>query len=387
MSRWLKFICIAIVPATLISCSKQKNPGTSTLCGTVELNSGSWLRLVRIDTATYIPVDSVKPGKDGNFCLKLKPGMAGFYLLQDGDKTLVPVVIHPGDSISAFLRYDSVTISGGREAGFFDQYRKLLLAGESVADSLGAVLSLARDMDDYDKIRHSTDSAWEILLQRTRDRGVEYLRQHNDFLSLILIINSKVQQTYVFDQTTDSAWLFVADSLLAANHSGNPHVKAYHSRVGAMRKSFSDESHAREAMKPGRTVPGITLPGTDGKNIFLSTAENKLTLVYFWSAADAPSRKANHELKALYDKYRERGFGVYAVSLDQYTDRWKAAVNLDKLWWVNVNDIKEMNSVVAKQWFVQKLPVFVLTDSKGKIVERFISVSSLEQRLVKAFGY
>ncbi|KAF0199609.1 MAG: peroxiredoxin [Bacteroidetes bacterium] len=387
MSRWLKFICIAGLSATLISCSQQKDPATATICGTVELNSGSMLRLVRIDTTAYIPVDSVKPGKNGNFCLKLKPGMAGFYLLQDGNKTLVPVVLHPGDSISACLRSDSVSISGGKEAGFFDHYRKLLLAGEVVADSLGAVLSLARDLDDYQTIRHSTDSAWAILLQRTRDRGIDYLRQHKDFLSLVLVINSKIQQTFVFDQTADSAWLFLADSMLTANHSGNPHVKVYHSRVGAIRKSFSDERHARDAMKPGRTAPGITLPGPDAKNISLNTAKNKLTLVYFWTATDAPSRKANHELKALYDKYREKGFEVFAVSLDQYPDRWKAAVNLDKLWWVNVNDTKAMNSAVAKAWFVQKLPVFILTDSHGMIVDRYISVSSLEKGLIKAFGH
>lgn len=387
MSRWLKFICIAVLCATLISCSQQKEPGTTTICGTAELNSGSRLRLVRIDTAAYIPVDSVKPGKDGVFCLKLKPGMAGFYLLQDGDRTFAPVVIHPGDSISAYLRSDSVSISGGKEAGFFDDYRKLLLAGESVADSLGAVLSLARDMENYDKIRHSTDSAWSNLLQNTKFRGKEYINKHPGFLSLIMIVNSKIQQTFVFDQTADSAWLFLADSMLTANHSGNPHVKAYHSRVGAIRKSFSDERHARDAMKSGRTAPGITLPGPDGKNIKLNPAKNKLTLVYFWTATDAPSRKANHELKALYDKYREKGFGVFAVSLDQYPDRWKAAVNLDKLWWVNVNDTKAMNSAVAKAWFVQKLPVFILTDSHGMIVDRYISVSSLEKGLIKAFGY
>ncbi|MFH1118987.1 MAG: TlpA disulfide reductase family protein [Bacteroidota bacterium] len=387
MNRWLKFIRLAALSATLISCSQRKDTGVATICGSAELSSGSWLRIVRIDTAGFVSVDSVKPDRDGDFCLKLKPLMAGFYLLQDGNRIIAPVVIHPGDSISAYIRPDSVLISGGKEAGFFDFYRQSLLAGESAADSLGAVLTLARDMENYEAIRRSTDSAWIILLNKTKERGVEYLNKHNDFLSLILIINSKIQQTFVFDQTVDSSWLFLADSLLAGNHSDNPHVNAYHSRIMRMQQTYSGENRARERMKPGRMAPAITLPGPDGKSITLNPSKNKLTLIYFWSAADAPSRKANQELKILYDQYRGNGFGVFAVSLDQNPERWKAAVNLDKLWWVNVNDTKAMNSGVAKEWFVHKLPVFVLTDNYGKVVDRYISVGSLEQGLVNAFGH
>ena len=382
------FIKINLFAAFLLlllatSCHQESEPGTASICGDAPSFSKTYLRLVRIDTAAYVTIDSVKPDSDGHFCLNFLPEMAGFYLIQSGNKTLAPLVIYPGDSIKAKFQSDSIVFSGGMEAGVFDQFRRSLLADEAVADSLGSVLLLARDMDNYAEIKANTDSAWANLILQARRRATDYIEAHKDFLSQILVVNSKIQQTFLFDQTIDSAWLFVADSQLASNHSLNPHYQAFHRRMQLLKAANEQERIARENMSPGKPAPEISLPGLNGKDVILDPSKNSFTCVYFWSPADGPSRKANQELKSLHEKYKDSGFEVFAVSLDAYADRWAAAVNLDKLWWANVNDTRAMNSQVAKEWYIQKLPVFVLINRQGRIVDRYTSARALDERLLK----
>lgn len=381
-----KLSAISILFLFLVaSCGQPRNPEMVAVCGNTDLPQDSYISLVRIDTSAYTVIDSVKPGRDGSFCLNFLPEMAGFYLLRTGNKVLAPLVILPGDSISAEIRQETVIISGGAEAGTFDKFRHSLLADEESVDSLGTILMLARDLGNYSEIKQETDAAYSILMREAQLRGVTYLQENPVFFSQLLVINSKIQQSFLFDEVNDSSWLFFADSLLMAANHDNPHVVAYHQRIQLLRMANAKEKLAVENMKPGNKAPSVSLPGLDGKIVNLSPSANRFTLVYFWSPGDAPSRKANLELKILYDHYKRRGFAVFAVSLDQYPDRWRAAVNLDKLWWTNVNDTLALDSKVAGEWYVRKFPVLVLLDQQGRIVERFTSVNLLARRLEAEF--
>lgn len=372
--------------ALLLSCRQQPNTSMVNICGKADLKSGPDLRLIRIDTSAYVPVDSLKPGRNGTFCMNIKAAGAGLYLLMNQDRQLAPLVLYPGDSITAEIVGKTTRISGGKEAGLFDRFRQQLLADESAADSLGSELLLARDLDTYSTVRQKTDSAWMLLLQKAKNRGIQYIVLHPAFLSQLLVVNSKIQQTFVFDQQSDTTWLFRADSQLMKSHPESEHVQAFHRRMEALRTAGKQEQQARETMKPGKTAPAISLPGLDGNPVSLNPLKNKYTLVFFWSATNAVSRKTARELKVLRDKYRSRGFEVYAVCFDPYPDRWIAAVNLDKLWWINVNEKQEPDSPLAREWFVKRLPVMVLLDHEAKIISRFTNVNELNAALTTKFG-
>ncbi|MHC1776623.1 MAG: TlpA family protein disulfide reductase [Lentimicrobium sp.] len=387
MKRWIvNYFFLSVSLMLLFSCSQQQNDGMAVICGNTDTGSDAYIRLVRIDTSAYTPIDSVKPDRNGTFCLAFQPDMPGFYLIQMQGKTLAPVVVYPGDSINAKISLGDVTLAGGKEAGTFDQFRQTLKLDEEKVDSLGSVILLARDLDNYSEIKRSTDSAWALLMRNARERGIARIKADPGFLSQILVINSKIQQTFLFDQITDSAWFYAADLHLMAAHSRSPHVQAFHNQIGSLRENNRQEALARENMKPGKKTPSISLPGINGEVIPFYPFKNSYTLVYFWSPADGPSRKANQALKMLHEQYKSKGFDVYAVSLDNYKDRWAAAVNLDKLWWNNVNDTLAMNSPVVKEWYITKLPVFILVDRQGKIVERFTSAQSLNDRLSVELG-
>ncbi|MGB4843850.1 MAG: TlpA disulfide reductase family protein [Ferruginibacter sp.] len=121
-------------------------------------------------------------------------------------------------------------------------------------------------------------------------------------------------------------------------------------------------------LRIGGTVPEISLAGTQDTIVKLSSLQGKVVLIDFWASWCAPCRAANPYIQKLYKKYKEKGFEVFAVSLDVKKEAWLKAVKKDKLTYTQVIDNSGWNSKVAEQFFVDALPTNFLLDKNGKIV-------------------
>ena len=82
----------------------------------------------------------------------------------------------------------------------------------------------------------------------------------------------------------------------------------------------------------------IKLPDVKGDSITLASLKGKVLLLDFWASWCMPCRAANKKLVRLYDKYKEKGFEIFSVSLDEDKSDWKKAIARDKISWVQVND-------------------------------------------------
>ena len=125
---------------------------------------------------------------------------------------------------------------------------------------------------------------------------------------------------------------------------------------------------SRAQLKIGGTVPEIELPNTVDSIIKLSSLTGKVVLIDFWASWCAPCRQANPYTQKLYKKYKEKGFEVFAVSLDVKREAWIKAIKNDKLTYTQVLDNSGWNSKVAEQFFIDQLPTSFLLDRTGKII-------------------
>ena len=73
-------------------------------------------------------------------------------------------------------------------------------------------------------------------------------------------------------------------------------------------------------------------------------------------------------LTSLYSRYHDRGFEIYAVSIDSDADLWQKAFRLDKAYWMQVNDAKGLGSDYSKTYGVRALPKMILVGKDGKII-------------------
>ena len=127
----------------------------------------------------------------------------------------------------------------------------------------------------------------------------------------------------------------------------------------------------------------IELPDVNDKNIKLSDiAEGKAVLIVFTAYQTEWSPAFNIELNGLYGKYKDKGFEIYQVSLDNDTHFWKnAAYNIP---WICVHDPQSIYSSIAAIYYVRQLPALFLIDSKGAMVKRIDSVETLEKDIKAA---
>lgn len=136
----------------------------------------------------------------------------------------------------------------------------------------------------------------------------------------------------------------------------------------------------------GAVAPDINLMSPDGEYVSLSSLRGKVVLIDFWASWCGPCRKENPNVKRVYEKYKDQGFEIYAVSLDNNADRWKAAIAKDGLPWKHVSDLKGWSSSAARLYDVHSIPQTFLIDKEGRIIKAGLRGQQLEMALESIFA-
>jgi peroxiredoxin len=134
-------------------------------------------------------------------------------------------------------------------------------------------------------------------------------------------------------------------------------------------------------LKIGSMAPEISLPDTNDSIINLSSLKGKVVLIDFWASWCMPCRAANPSVMRLYRKFREKGFEVFAVSIDRKKDAWLNAIRQDKLTYMQVNENTGWHSKAAEKYYVDQIPTSFLLDRSGKIVAIDLDGVSLENKI------
>ncbi len=127
----------------------------------------------------------------------------------------------------------------------------------------------------------------------------------------------------------------------------------------------------------------IALADTSGRLVRLSDLKGKYILVDFWAAWCSPCRKENPNLVYAYNKFKDKGFTVFGVSLDQNKNNWIKAIKDDGLTWVNVSDLKGWGSKAGADYGVISIPHSVLIDKNGLIIAKDLRGEALLQKLAE----
>lgn len=137
---------------------------------------------------------------------------------------------------------------------------------------------------------------------------------------------------------------------------------------------------------PGAEAPNLVGPNPEGETISLKELRGKVVLLDFWASWCGPCRRENPRVKALYDRYADRGFEILGVSLDGNKDRWIKAIADDKLNWLHMSDLKKWKSAHAALYGVRSIPDTILLDAEGKIIARGLRGEQLEAKLAEIFA-
>ena len=136
----------------------------------------------------------------------------------------------------------------------------------------------------------------------------------------------------------------------------------------------------------GAEAPDFSQEKPDGNALSLSELRGKVVLVDFWASWCGPCRRENPNVVRVYNKYKEKGFEILGVSLDNARDRWLQAIEADGLTWHHVSDLKGWRNDAAQLYGVSSIPQTVLIDQQGRILARNLRGDALEESLRQIFG-
>ena len=141
-------------------------------------------------------------------------------------------------------------------------------------------------------------------------------------------------------------------------------------------------------IKSGDKIDAFAAAGLDGDTYRLkdTLAENKLVLIEFWASWCGPCRADVPNLKAAVEEYGDRGFAIFAFSLDTDREDWNDASVEDGINWINTCDLKGYDSPISQQYGVNMLPKNLLVDANGVVVEVHARGERLMERLSEMLG-
>ena len=139
-------------------------------------------------------------------------------------------------------------------------------------------------------------------------------------------------------------------------------------------------------IRQGYKAPDVALPTASGDTIRLSSLKGKVVLLDFWASWCGPCRVSNKGLVKLYPKYKEKGFEILGVSLDEDSKDWQKAVEKDKIKWLQVIDKGGWESNTVNQWRISAIQTSYLIDKEGTLIAMDLEGKELEKALKELLG-
>ncbi|MEM1321651.1 MAG: TlpA disulfide reductase family protein [Bacteroidota bacterium] len=134
--------------------------------------------------------------------------------------------------------------------------------------------------------------------------------------------------------------------------------------------------------------PDIALRNPDGQRIPISSMKGKVVLVEFWASYSMVCTERNcFYFKPLYKEFKDKGFEIYAISVDSSAVNWMDAIERDQLEWVQVADLSGQDSPLVQRFAIDQLPMTFLLDEEGRIIDKNVDASKLKSKLDQLFAY
>lgn len=328
-----------------------------------------------------IEVATAKSDAAGNFEMKGNIPGYGMYSLRMGEtpEKVIPLTLVPNDDITikaSYASFGTPKVTGSSWTSAMTEYMEVYNKF-----SIGKMeLELNTEGLDDEEINRRYQS-----LRDTVDAfAIEAMKNDpgNPF-NFVLIASA-------FPQTSMGQWdpknlelLNQVEHALSAKFPESPLVENLGYQVFQLEQEYNKYMLNNSGTQP---APEIALPNPDGEIMRLSDLRGKIVLVDFWASWCGPCRRENPNVVRLYKKYKDRGFTVFSVSLDDNANAWKAAIEKDGLIWPNhVSDLMRWSSPVIQAYGFSGIPYAVLINEEGNLIGVNLRGAELEQKLKEIF--
>ncbi|WP_208306420.1 TlpA disulfide reductase family protein [Hymenobacter defluvii] len=359
------------------ACNKATSPTSSAGNSTgyqingelTNATSGAKVYLAELEDNQLVSRDTATIDEKGRFAFTGTTPAPSIYQVKVDDTNQALVALDNQTKLT--LRGDasklnnSYTVQGSPDSELLQQVSNALQMNKTSMDRLEQRFVQARQAGQADSVAAIQQEAQQI--QERGQAGVRRLvRQHPGSVVSGFVL------TAVLNPDDNFGLADTVATALKATHPESRYAKALTAKVDASR-----------ATATGAVAPDIKLPTPEGNVVPLSSLRGKYVLLDFWASWCGPCRQENPNVVRAYQKYKDKGFTVYSVSLDQSRDKWVNAIAKDNLTWTHVSDLQYWQSAAAQTYKIEAIPQSYLLDPQGRIIGKNLRGPALEAKLAQ----
>ena len=325
--------------------------------------------LEEIQNNNVVPIDTFSLGQDNTFKESVVVKEPGFFRLNLFGKQYVTLILNKQDvKIQADLNSgEPAKVEGSRDTDYVQRINEVVQGSAEKVRALEQAFVEARNEQNEVRMKELQEEYLQLEEQKREEvkkalRGMESSIAH-------------VYGVSYLDQEADFPFLDSLSTRLIKDLPNSRYVKDFAQGVNSMRSTVV-----------GQVAPEISLPNPQGETKKLSDLRGNVVLIDFWAAWCGPCRRENPNVVKMYNKYHDKGFEIFGVSLDRNKEDWVKAIEKDGLVWTQVSDLSYFNSEAARTYNINAIPATILLDKEGRIIARNLRGESLEAKLAEIFG-
>ncbi len=246
--------------------------------------------------------------------------------------------------------------------------------------------SVQRDADLFDAFTKDLKNTWDSLYTALREAPIERKVLIEEERRIVRDQSDKRVEEFIMNNPGSSYSLY----LVGLERDFNRKRYLYGLLNDSVKQTFTGDKIAKKldalsGSQIGEQVKDFTQPDTLGNAVSFNEFKGHYILVDFWASWCIPCRTENPNVLNAYNKYKEKGFEVIGISLDDKIQSWKKAIRDDKLPWINVSDLKGAKNEVAITYGIEFIPSNLLIDPSGKIIAKDLRGDALFKKLTELF--
>ena len=329
-----------------------------------------------------VAIDSVRLKGDGTFRFeKTAATSPEFYRLRIGGGG-INLVVDSTETVR--IKADMKDLSFGYEvegSGTCDTIRLLCL---KLADLERKARRIAADRNFTIQERDSLIDG--LVEQYKNDVKRDIMHNHFDKSYSYYACFQTLGTSLVFDpmhNKSDLTWMHAIANAWNEKYPSSPRTQNLCNIVQECRRSQAkpqqivldiDGEKVREL-----GIIDMTFPDINGQERTLSDLRGNVVLLDFTAFTMDGSTERTLLLREIYDKYHDRGFEIYQVSLDPSQHLWKQ--RSEALPWVSVYCEEGLESDMLTLYNVTHLPSYFLIDRNCDLQARWEDIPDLEQAI------
>ncbi len=391
-----KLICVLpLAIALFASCGPEKKTGGNTVVtGKMENSTGDTIYLVNVSQIDPVYLDSCVIADDGTFEFRATLEFKGFYNIEVGRSAsqFATIILEPNDSVN--FTGDIKNLGYTWKADGSDDTEHFLAFNEyfmnydlrrrpyvTRLDSLQRAFQIQLGMmsDSIAAKKYETDviepafNETQGMLNTIADEATQWLR---DFVDQHPSSFANIPALRLLDPYDNFGYWEKTIAALEEKYKTCPNV--------IMLRDMVERERPRAI---GQVVPEIALNDVNGKPMKLSDARGNIVLIDFWASWCGPCRQELPNVVANYNKYHDKGFEVFSVSLDDNKKAWTDAIASDGLIWkYHVSDLMKWQTPMVQLYGFEGIPYTVLIDREGRLIKKDVRGEDLGATLEEVFA-